>query len=402
MTGLVLALALAAQAVVPPPLAVEGDPATRLVWVRSFASAGDDWINDIVPLGGGRHLAVGFLDRGDGSDWRALAASFGEDGTMLSTREYGQGGGIDAFWNAAPAAEGGLAFAGFTTRIGAGGIDAWALFADAAGAMLREQSFGGAGYDRFTDVAAAADGHVFIGHSQPPGEERRRLFAVRTDADGTTRWERIIEGPESISPLYIEPAGDGGFIVAGGIGGDILVMKLDGDGRELWRRAVGTPEADDTNHGLALRPNGKIVVVGYSQSWGARGNDILAVTLSSGGDVLSREMYGGAGDDRPRLVTADARGRMWIVGSTTSAGAGGSDALLVRLDASGRFEPGAVTIGGPADEIGTTVRRLADGSALVAGYGTAPGAGGEDAFVARVSAPGFDRAHPAFVRRAIP
>jgi hypothetical protein len=399
MTGLLLALALAAAA--PPPLALDGDPAARIAWTRGFASAGDDWINDIVPLGGGRFLAVGFLGRGGaGSDWRALAASFDDDGTVHAAREYGTGRGIDAFWSAASAGDG-LVFAGFTDRIGAGGIDAFVLRASAAGEAVNERTFGGPGYDRFTDLAPAAGGFVFIGHSQRAGEDKRRLLAVRMRGDGVA-WERIFEGPESISPLYVEPAADGGFVVAGGIGDDMLVMKLDGEGRELWRRAVGTPGAADVNHGLAVLANGTIAVVGYSRSWGARDYDILAATLTPSGEVIRRVMIGGAGDDRPSLARADPQGRVWIVGSTTSAGGGGADALVVRLDASGRFEPGALVLGTPAEERGTAIAPLADGSALVAGYSNAAGAGGEDAFVARIAAPGFAVPHPAFERREIP
>ena len=400
LAGLSLAAANA-----PPPLVLAGDPSARLVWTRTFASAGDDWINDIVPLRDGGVLAVGFLGRDEsGGDWRALAATLGEDGTVLSAREYGAGGGIDAFWSAIEAVDGRRAFAGFTTRIGAGGIDAFALFTDSAGTVLTERAFGGGGYDRFTDLAPAGDGYVFLGHSQAAGEERRRLFAVRTARDGTPLWERMIESGDSISPLYIEAAADGGFVVAGGIGrgddGDLLVMKLDGEGRELWRRTIGTPAADDVNHGLVVLPNGHIVVVGYSRSWGARDNDILAATLSPEGEVLRRELLGGADDDRPMLARADALGRVLIVGSSHSAGASGRDMIVARLAPDGSFEPGVLTLGGAGDDVGTAVHPLADGSILVAGYSGAPG--GEDAIVARIAAPRLERPHPAFRRRTIP
>ncbi len=385
------------------PLVLDRDSSARLVWTRTFASPGDDWINDIVPLGDGRVLAVGFLGRVEsGGDWRALAATLSENGTILSARDYGAGGGIDAFWSAVEEADGRRAFAGFTTRIGAGGIDAFALFTDAAGTVLAERAFGGGGYDRFTDLARAGGGYVFIGHSQAAGEERRRLFAVRTARDGRPLWQRIVEGEASISPLYIEAAADGGFVVAGGIGDDLLVLKLDGEGGELWRRAVGTPGVPDVNHGLAVLPNGNIVVVGYSRSWGARDNDVLAVTLSPEGEVLRRELLGGADDDRPMLAKADSSGRVWIVGSTRSAGAGGRDMIVARLGPDGSFEPGVLTLGGAGDDVGTAVRPLADGSILIAGYSDALGGGGEDAVVARIASPRLDRPHPAFRRRAIP
>ena len=383
---MILLLAALAVQVAAPSLQIAGDPAVRIEWQQDFASLGDDWVNDLVPLPDGRVVAVGFLDRGEGRDWRAFAAFIGADGRVSARHEYGAGGGIDSFWSAAPAADRSMVYAGFTTRLGGGGIDGWALFADAAGGVIRERAFGGSGYDRFTDLAVAGSETLFIGHSQLPGDDRRRLLAVLLRADGTTRWERIIDGPESIAPLYAEPAPGGGFIIAGGIGDDMLVLKLDEQGREVWRRRIGAPGTNDTNHGLALLPDGRIVVTAYSHSWGARDNDILAVTLSPAGEVLSRAMFGGAGDDRPSLAKADAAGRVWIVGQTTSASAGGQDALLVRLDPDGRFAPGAVLLGTAAEDRGTAVLPLADGAVLVAGFRAGAG---EDAFVVRLSAPSF-------------
>ena len=401
------ALLGAAPAEVPLPLTVDGDPSARVMWTRAFASPADDWINDVVPISGGRYLAVGFLNRdGMASDWRALAVTLREDGAILSSREYGAGGGVDAFWSAQEAADGGLVFAGFTTRIGNGDINGYTLLTDAEGIVLRENGLGGGGYDRFTDLAPAGDGSVFLGHSQLPDEEiMRRIFIVKTDRNTIPVWERIIDGPDSLAGLYIEPAGDGGFVIAGGLGrgedSDVLVIKVDPDGRELWRRTIGTPENQDVNHGLVVLPGGNIVVVAYSQSWNAQGNDILAATLSPSGEILRREMLGGAGDDRPTLAKADGGGRVWIVGSTTSAGAGGWDLILARLSSAGSFEAGALTLGGADDDNGTAVHALSDGSILVAGYSNAPGHGGQDAFVARLSAPSFDRPHPILLRRVI-
>jgi hypothetical protein len=400
-------LAAAQQGPTPPRL--EGGGAARLVWARTFASPGNDWINDIVPIGDGSHLAVGFLNRVDGdqpSDWRAMAARLKEDGTILARHEYGAGGGIDAFWSAQPAPDGRIALAGFTTRIGGGGIDGWSLIAGADGSLVKESAFGGGGYDRFTDIAPAPDGHIFLGHSQLADEPvKRRVFVVKTDLAGAKVWERIYGGPDSYAALYVEPAGDGGFIVAGGIAvgenSDVLVMKVDSQGRELWRRTVGSAEANDVNHGLVVLPGGRIVVVAYSQSWGARGNDILAATLSPDGNVLKREMIGGADDDRPILAKADGEGRVWIIGYTKSAGAGGWDVIVTRLDSQGSFEGGALTLGGPKDDNGTAIRPLADGSALIAGYSRNLGSDSEDAFVARIDDADFAEAHPAFTPRVI-
>ena len=158
--------------------------------------------------------------------------------------------------------------AGFTTRIGYGGIDGLSVIVEPDGSVVREEAHGGEGYDRFTDVASAGDGFLFLGHSQAAHSDKRRIFLVKTDREGRKRWERVHDAPESWGALYIEPAPGGGFIIAGGTstGGDsdMFAMKIDGEGRELWRKRSGTPDWNEINHGLVVRPDGEIVLVGYA------------------------------------------------------------------------------------------------------------------------------------------
>ena len=399
--------AAAAQSAPALPLTVGGTPA-RVEWVQVAASANDDWINDIIALRNGNILGVGFLDRGDaafGGDWKALALELSPTGTVVSDHRYGAGGGTDAFWSAAEAGDGRRTFAGFTTRIGAGGINGYVVVTRPDGAILKENALGAGGYDRFTDLAATADGgHVFLGHSQPDGADKRRIYVVKADGNGVPVWERIHDAPESWGALYIEPAKDGGFIIAGGMerngDSDMFVMKVDDDGRELWRRQVGTPDWDEINHGLVVRPDGTIVIVGYTHAQGSATNDLVAASLAPDGTTLRLERFGGRGDDRAILAKADATGVVWIVGQTASTGAGGSDLLLTSLDADGAFTGVATTVGGVQDDNGTAVLPLGREAILVAGYSRNLGHGGQDAFIARLTRPS-GKAHPALTRTVV-
>jgi hypothetical protein len=395
-----------AQVEPAPAPALPSDGSTKVLWQRVFASAGDDWINDIVPLRDGTFMAVGYLDRADGAgrDWRAFVARLRDSGDVVSAREYGAGGGIDAFWSVREAADGKLAFSGFTSRIGGGGIDGWAMVTAADGTIVKENAYGtGAGYDRFIGIAAAADGgYVYVGHAQPAGKpDVRYLFIVKTDDSGIEQWRRVHSGPASDPALYVEPSGDGGFIIAGGYVDDVLVLKIDAHGNELWRRTIGTPGVVDNDHGLVVLPDRRIIVVGYTAGWNARSNDMFAAMLTPAGEVASIETFGGADDDRAILARADDRGRVWIVGYTKSAGAGGWDIIVTRLDANGSFEGGVTTLGGEQDDNGAAIRPLADGSLLVGGYSRSFGHGGEDAFVARIARPEWTRPHAKFVRTKV-
>ena len=403
LLGIVQAVVAAPES--PPPLTVSGDDKARLHWVRTFSTPNEDWINDLALLRNGNVAAAGFLNRRDDppSDWSAVLAEVTPDGELVRQTHHGEGSGIDAFFGLAEAENGSLMFAGFTTRIGHGGIDAWTLMARSDGSVASEEAHGGAGYDRFTDVAAAGDGWIFLGHSQAEHSDKRRIFLVKTDRAGRKLWERAHDAAESWGALYIEPAPGGGFIVAGGTStgdnADMFAMKVADDGRELWRKRAGTVDWNEINHGLVVRPNGEIVLVGYTNKGGGA-NDVVTATLASNGEVIRLERWGGASDDRAILARAGADGRVWIVGHTASAGAGGDDAVITSLGKDGSFEGVATLIGGAADDRGTAVLPLADGSLVIAGYSRSLGPGGEDAFVGRLSAPA-GRAHPGFRREVV-
>ena len=373
---------------------LDAGPNVDVRWSVVFPGPGDGWINDIVALAPDRFLVVGFLGREDAAtapDWHALAAELDGAGHMRWRSEIGDGGGIDAFWNAAQTADGRITYAGFTSRIGAGGIDAWVAVTDAAGRMQHESTIGDSDYDRFTDLVATRDGNwLLVGHSVAPGTEHRRVLITKVDAKGRELWRRILE--EGTGALYVEQAPRCGYIVAGGISGpnddaDLLILKVDEEGRETWRRVIGTPDSAEVNHGLVVRPDGRIVALGYIASAGAEEHDLMAVTLSAEGEPLQRSVFGGAQDDRAINARLDASGRIWVIGYTKSAGDGDWDAILATVDEGGRFQPGVTILSGPSDDNGAAVLPLANGDLLVGGYSASIGDGGSDAFIMRISAP---------------
>jgi hypothetical protein len=112
-------------------------------------------------------------------------------------------------------------------------------------------------------------------------------------------------------------------------------------------------------------------------------------------------MFGGRDDDRGMLARLDPRGRAWITGYTKSAGAGGWDLFIARLDEQGRFEPHLTTFGGTGDDHGTVAVPLTDDSLLVAGYAQGLGGGGQDAFVMRVTVPKWTKPTRAMRKQTI-
>lgn len=394
-TTVVMAVAaLPVIADTPAARLASSDGSSQVLWLQEFRSPLDDWINDILPLRDGSYLAAGFLNRADtGSDWRVLAVKLNADGTIVWQREHGAGGGVDAYWGVHEASDGRFALAGFTTRIGAGGIDAYFSTLTPDGWIVKENAYGGPRYDRVTDLAPAADGgYVLAGMTESFGAGKRDILLLKVDANGIEQWRRIYGEPGNDAALYIEATTDSGFVLAGGTegsgeDGQVLVMKVDGEGKELWRRTIGEPATQDINHGLVLLSDGRIFVPAYSKSWGSRDNDVLAAVLEPSGKIVRIDVIGGAGDDRPMSARQDARGVVWIAGYTKSIGAGGWDALLTAYDPDRGFTDVFTAFGGTEDDNGTMVQPLADGSLLLAGYSRSLSDQAQDAFLMRITQP---------------
>ena len=96
--------------------------------------------------------------------------------------------------------------------------------------------------------------------------------------------------------------------------------------------------------------------------------------------------YGGMGDDRGNKMCKTTDG-YFVVGSTTSAGAGAKDIYLMKLD-NNEVIVWDQTYGGTDNEEALCVNALADGSCIVAGYTRSFGQGGQDFIFIKYDASG--------------
>lgn len=398
--GLLAALALATPVAAAPIRAL--DASTEVVWEIRIPGAPNGWVNAITELADGSFLASGFVGRDDavsGEDWQAFTLRFDGQGRTLWTQRYGAGSGTDALWDVESAPDGGFVGVGFTDRIGSGGLDGWIVRLAPDGSLKGETTVGGPGYDRLTDIApVVAGGFVATGFTAVEGQGREFLV-VRLDAAGKETWRKTYGGPGDQTALYIEPTGDGDFVVAGGApggatildDGDILVLKLSAEGDEVWRRVIGDKAGSEVPHNLHILADGRIRMSGYTNAWSASGTtDALVVTLSSAGELLHTEFIAVPGEERAMVSGVDGQGLEWVTGYSTTVlkdgeGQGPWNMFLTRVDATGRFEGPMTFLDGGGDEHGTVIFPLPDGGVLLGGYAGPAGLTGEDPIILRLS-----------------
>lgn len=255
--------------------------------------------------------------------------------------------------------------------------------------------FGGDGDDRFYDLAWLDEGRLIAVGDSHPGGGLEDLFVGVIEEDGqrAASVTVAIEGRATAHAVAVDD--DGGVLIAGqlddGAGLDVLVVKLDGDLTERWRR-VWDGGGEDLAHDLALDPStGDVVVVGTTAGSDGAGCDRLLLRLDAEtGAVQEVETRGEADDDAWWAVDVTEDGVVYAVGTTdgeqalSCADMGRDDLIVGRWEGSGYRE---VTHDTLEPDLPYDLTFDAQGQVVVAGhtYGfqlLGDPQGGADAFLA--------------------
>lgn len=288
--------------------------------------------------------------------------------------------------------DGGLAAAGRTESQGAGREDLWVVRVDGDGNRIWDRAYGGPAADRARSIVETRDGgFVVAGATESKGAGEFDVWVLKLDARGELLWDRHFGGPGADWASAVVETRDGGFAIAAytqdtlATPFDAWVLKLDARGERLWERRLGGA-AEEWASAIAEAGDGRLVVAGHTESKGAGGADAWVFELSPAGELAWERTYGGADRDYASAVTVTGDGGIVVAGPTSSRGAGGVDAWVARLDAAGAvvFER---TYGGAADDWPRAVLPLGSGYA-VSGYTMSKGAGEYDVWLLGLDATG--------------
>lgn len=205
-------------------------------------------------------------------------------------------------------------------------------------------------------------------------------------------WNTTYGGPGHEVGGMISEAGDGGYILTGmtesyGAGNcDLWILKIDSNGSRVWDRPFGGTGID-VGVEVQKTSDGGYIIVGYTTSGGAGGKDAVLVKTDSNGDAEWGRTFGGRGDDVASSVREAKGGGYVFAGSTDSYGIGKGDVWLVKTDRSG-VEEWNRTFGGPGDDEGMAIVEAEDGGYLIAGRTDSYGSGGYDGWLVKTDTQG--------------
>ncbi len=177
------------------------------------------------------------------------------------------------------------------------------------------------------------------------GSSAKEFRLEKRDLNGDLVWEKIIEGDSTFAfiPNDAIVNSDGEIIIIGSVRfgtytnvDNILILKLDKDGNELWQNRYDYP---DHQRVVKIKPtsdNGFILVGNTNQfNMGLQSVDALIVKLNENGELQWSKTYGGNDYDSFNSVLVDSGEGIIAVGSTKSFGNGDEDAYVLKIDSLG-------------------------------------------------------------------
>jgi hypothetical protein len=194
------------------------------------------------------------------------------------------------------------------------------------------------------------------------------------------------------SSKEVVATGDGGYLIAGMTrtqfagDSDLYVIKTNGLGEIQWTKTYGGTHPEYPNCILTLE-DGNFFIIGYTSSYGAGSNDAWLIKINPSGDLLWSRTYGGVGDDEAKEIIRTSDGNYAFVGRTNYSGGTNFDGFLYKIDGSGNVIWNK-NYGGALYENLRCVKLCADGGFILTGQTMSSGAGGSDIYLVRTNSNG--------------
>lgn len=287
----------------------------------------------------------------------------------------------------------GFYIAGFTNSIGEGGYDFYLVKTDEQGNFQWQKSYGGDGWEKVNDAIMLSDGGIMmVGQSNTGTAGNNNIFIVRTDLDGTLLWTKNIGDSGDDFATSIRSLNDSICIVGGqkyiedSLMNKAYLMSIHINGNIQWEKYYGKKGEYKINDLCIVGT--KINVVGNHIVPVTNDVDGYTAKLTTTGVLNYEFAFPTSGYDSYDLVTPYSQlDKLYITYSKEMLGETypiGKDLYFSRFTESLIWDDNFFGINNSGDDIGGQIISTSDGGAIIVGYNTSFGAGGNNVFVAKI------------------
>jgi uncharacterized caspase-like protein len=317
-------------------------PTGEELWRQSIGKEGQEWPNALIETRDGGMVVAGYTRDVKTRQNNAWVFKLDKTGKMLWEKTYG-GALADEAKAIVETDGGGYVVAGSSRSFSNGQSDMWLLRIAPNGDELWQRNFGKDSTEQANALLVMANGDFLLaGYTESLGAGKKDMLLVCVSANGKEKWMRPFgtAGDEEADALV--RTSDGNYAMAGWTGSatkgkqDGKVIKFSSDGNLIWEKTMGGTE-EDAIQALAPTPDGGVVCVGKSRSYGTT-MQLWGVKLAESGKIVWERNFGGEKGDVGTAVTALKAGGYLMAGGTYSTGAGMADFWAIRTDENGSYE----------------------------------------------------------------
>ena len=361
---------------------------TQDILTSTYGGAVIDYFNGVATDTNGNIICAGYVGSEGAGGNDTSVVKFDTNLNILAKKVYG-GSGHDIFYGVTTDTNNDIICVGNTASEGAGSYDTLVVKFDPNLNILAKTIYGGFSYELFYAVTIdSSDNIICVGYTHSEGSGHSSALLVKFDTNLSILARKVYGGAGSDRFHGIATDINNNIICAGwtnseGAGGiDTSVVKFDTDFNILASKVYGG-SGDDRFFGVATDSNGNVICAGWTSSEGAGGWDALVVKFDTNLNILAKKVYSGTGIDWFWRVATDTNGNIICVGFTTSEGAGSDDALVVKFDSNLNILAKKIYGGAGTDWLfGVAIDT--NGNVICAGRTSSEGAGSADTLVVKL------------------
>ncbi len=244
-------------------------------------------------------------------------------------------------------------------------MDGWILRIDSKGNLIWEHTYGGPGEDRLTGIRKISDGWMAVGHKETQG--KIEAWVLRIDPNGNEMNSWTYNSSLPTKGLDVIPMPDSGFIFVGGEGteretSDGFVIRIDGNGRQLWKHLI-SGSGFQVGYHIQAFSNNSFLVIGYGETEKNKDHQAYVLRIGSDGNVSYHKNFGGPTHDRATNALILENEAVVVAGQTQRPGSvdddSGWDMTVYVLDSKGE-QVWSGRFGGDGVEFGRAVKGEAE------------------------------------------
>ncbi|MFO8077208.1 MAG: hypothetical protein R6U21_01000 [Thermoplasmatota archaeon] len=249
-----------------------------------------------------------------------------------------------------------------------GNKDVWLIKFDETGSILWNKTFGGKRDDEGTHVQQTKDGgYIIIGETESFSDDKRDdIWLIKTDENGEKIWDKTVGKSGFDSGKEVIQTTDGGYALvgwgnqSGGGRGNVLVMKVDGDGNMLWEQYFGE-KGHNYGKGIRETDDGGFIIIGSSYIPDESNDyDMWLIKVDKDGEMRWDKKFDGTNSDFGGKIDVTVDGGFIILGTTNYDGFSGGDIWLIKTD-----EHGTILWDKTFPGRGSSIQQTSDGGFII-------------------------------------